>query len=309
MRQQKSYIHHGRVVGKKESGAFLLFEFIYELRVIRYELHAALIGACSLKTVVQILSLVPADIELLQIGIRAKFLVIGVLDPGYVVAVSGAVVETQDSVEVVLETGHISESLIAARGVLDEDHLQDIVTEVEGLHAPEGGTDIGERLNGLRDGKPQRFVSCDTRGGVIDVIDSGKRDIDLLCVLIHLNVECAPVCVRAVDRCHRDVRSAAPVTAFRAIEAAKVCVNVVVIFVTAAAFGALAGIGEVYVALLADAAFQAITDHLIGVSEREGRRLCVVRVEDKDRSGTELYAFTDLRQCVLNTAEAVRLIA
>ena len=56
----------------------------------------------------------------------------------------------------------------------------------------------------------------------------------------------AAVCSHIVNGGDSDVRGVMAVTALRAAEAAEVSVNMIVIFVVRAAFGALAGVGQVY---------------------------------------------------------------
>ena len=62
-------LHHGCVVGEKESRAVFLFQFVNQQRVVSDEFHAALVCACSFKTVVEILSAVTAHVKFLKIRI------------------------------------------------------------------------------------------------------------------------------------------------------------------------------------------------------------------------------------------------
>ena len=179
-------------------------------------------------------------------------------------AVSGPVVEAEDRVERILETGHICECLIAAGRVLYKDHLQDIAAKFKGFHAAESGADVGKRLDRFLCGETERLYRGNSCGGIVDIVYGGERYEDLFFASIRAHVDHTAVCVHLVDRSDSDIRRMAAVTAFRTAETSKVRVNMIVIFVFAAALRAFARVGEVCFALFAYGLIKAVPDHFVG---------------------------------------------
>ncbi len=99
------------------------------------------------------------------------------------------------------------------------------------------------------------------------------------------------------------------VAALGAAVAAQVGVDVIVIFIGAAALGAVAGIGEIDIALFPDRGVHAVPDHLVGDPDRQGGGEGFVGIEDQNGSGASLDTGSDLLQRVLDTAVTVDLIA
>ena len=95
-------------------------------------------------------------------------------------SVAGPVIEAEDGGEILVEAGHIGEGLIAAGGVFDQDHLQADAVQVEGLHPAEGGPDGRQAFDSLPGGQAQGPDGGHRGGGIVDIVDSGQGDHDLL---------------------------------------------------------------------------------------------------------------------------------
>ena len=142
-------LHHGSVVGEQEHGILLFFQLFNKSLVVGEEFGGFFGGAGLLQAGVEVLCLVPSHIEFLQVGVADQFFVIRGLDPGNIVAVASAVVEAENSTEILTQACYIGESLVAACGILDQDHLQSIALKIKGLETSEGSTSSGQRVDGL----------------------------------------------------------------------------------------------------------------------------------------------------------------
>ena len=286
----------------------ILFEAADNGGIIGDDLHIVFRGSCFFQTVKEFLRAVAGDIDLLQMRIGTDFFVICVFDPGDIMPVACAVVQAEDRGIVFRKAGHVRKGLIAAGGIFDQDHLQPYAVQIEGLHASEGRTDAGKRIDRLLSWNLQRHYGGYGCSGIIHIVHSGKCDTHFLCFFFSLQVDGAAAGPLLVDGQDGYIGDLPCIAAFRTAEAAQVRVDVMIVYIGIAAGRADAGIGKIDIPLYADRSFETVADDLVRKThaERGGER--IIRVQHQNRCRTVLQAGPDFGSGILHAAVAVHLI-
>ena len=159
-------------------------------------------------------------------------------------AVRCSVVKAENRVKVFLHRRQISERLIAARGVLDQNHLDIGPVQLEILHPAKARMHIAKGRNNVLRRQPRRCERADRRCRVVQIIDRRKAYRYLLTAATDLHQNVRTRGGHFSDLCDRSRRLLPFVPALGAVEAAKVRVSMVQIFVLCSAADAILRVGH-----------------------------------------------------------------